>query len=143
MDILREIDAARFGQGGEPGGDVDAVAEDVPALGDDVAEIDPDAHRDPPLVRQAAVLFGHPLAQRRGAAHRIDHAFELDQRDFAGLLEDLSAVSDAQRLDDFAQNRAQLGEALGFVAGKQSAVAGDQDCRQTAPCSSAGFLGHD
>ena len=85
----------------------------------------------------ARLRFFSPILWRsaRGAAHRIDHAFELDQRDIAGLLEDLSAVLDAQRRDDLGQNRPQLGEALDLVSGKQSAVAGDQDCRQTAPCS--------
>ncbi len=142
VDVLRQVDAARFGQGGEPGRDVDTVAKNVPALGNDVAQIDPDAHGDPPLVGQAAVLFAHALPQRRGAAHCIDHAFELEQSDIASLLEDLSAVLSAQRRDDVAQNRPQLGEARDFVSRKQSAVTGDQDCRQTAPCSSTGFLGH-
>ena len=75
----------------------------------------------------------HRLAQGGGAARRLDDAVELDQREIAGLLEDLSAEFGAQRLDDFGQNRPQPGEALGLVPGKQPAVAGDEDCRKPAP----------
>jgi hypothetical protein len=46
----RDADAAGLGQRFQPRGDIDAVAEDVAAFGDDVAEIDADAKLDPPLI---------------------------------------------------------------------------------------------
>src|SRR5581483_12404358 len=42
----RDADAAGFAQRLQPRGDVDAVAENVVAVDDDVADIDPDAEHD-------------------------------------------------------------------------------------------------
>ena len=68
-------DPARLGQCLEPRGDVDAVAEDVVALDDDVAEIDADAKFDAPVRGEPAVPLGHRLLHRDGAAHGIDDAW--------------------------------------------------------------------
>src|ERR1700730_19349875 len=45
----RNADAARLGEPLEPRGDIHAVAKDVTALGDHVAEINADAKADAPL----------------------------------------------------------------------------------------------
>ena len=42
VDGLRDADGTGLGERLEPGGDVDAVAENVVAVDDDVAEINPD-----------------------------------------------------------------------------------------------------
>ena len=92
VDDPGNINAAGLGERLDPRRDVDAVAEDVAALGDDVAEIDPDAHRDALLVRQRLVpLRGTASRIAGGAARRLDHAVELDQHQFAGPLEDVAA----------------------------------------------------
>ena len=76
---------------------------------------------------------GHRIAQGGGATRRLDDAVELDQHQFAGVLEDVAAEFGDQRLDDFGQKRRQPGKAFRFVAGKQPAVAGDQNRRESAP----------
>ena len=89
----------------EPRRDVDAVAEDVAVLDDDVADIDADAELDAPLRRHVGVALGHPALHLDGAAHRIDDAGELDQQAVAGGLDDAAAVLGDLRIDQLAAMR--------------------------------------
>ena len=57
---LRDADAARLGDAFQPRGDVDAVAEDVVALDDDVADIDADAEFDARSAAPAALRSAMP-----------------------------------------------------------------------------------
>ena len=50
VDVAGDADAAGLGEAFEAGGDVDAVAEDVVGLDDDVADIDADAEADAPVL---------------------------------------------------------------------------------------------
>ena len=52
-------DTARLRQGFEPSSDVDAVAEDVVPVDDDVAEIDADAKLDPRSTGTLGIALGH------------------------------------------------------------------------------------
>ena len=133
VDDPRDIDAARLGQRFEPRRDIDAVAENIAALDDDVAEIDADPQGDAPLGRQGLVLLDDRIAQGRRAARCLDDALELAERQIAGLLEQVAAIFADQRLDDFGQHAAQLGDPVGLVAGQQPSVAGDQNGRQPPP----------
>src|SRR5271166_4905040 len=54
----RDADPAGLGQAFEPCRDIDAVAEDVAVLNDDVADIDADAELDAALRRQGGIAFG-------------------------------------------------------------------------------------
>ena len=96
-------DAARLGERLEPGRDIDAVAEDIAVLGDDVAEIDPDPHRKPLLVGHLPIVPAHRVAQSNGAARRLDDAVELDQDEIASVLEDVAVKLGHQRVDHIAQ----------------------------------------
>ena len=70
-------------------GDVDAVAHQV-AVGllDDVAQMDADAELDAALGRQAGVALDQAVLHFDRAAHRVDHAAELDEAAVAGSLDD-------------------------------------------------------
>jgi hypothetical protein len=143
VDDPRDIDAARLGQRLEPRRDIDAVAEHVAALDDDVAEIDPDPQGDAPLGRQRLVCLNNRVAQRRGTARCLDDALEFAERQIAGLLEQVAVVSADQRLDDLGQNGAQLGDPVGLVAGQQPAIAGHQNGRQPTPDPRSRHIRHD
>ena len=47
--VLRNADSARFGQRLDAGGDIDAVAMDTVALGNDITQMQTDAHFDPAI----------------------------------------------------------------------------------------------
>ena len=87
----------------EPRRDIDAVAEDVAVLDDDVAEIDADAELDALLRGDTGIALGHPALHRDGAAHRIDDAGEFDQQAVAGGLDDAAAVLGDVRVDQLAR----------------------------------------
>ncbi len=79
VDDLRYIDAAGLGQRLDPRRDVDAVAEDVAFLGDDVAEIDPDPHRDALFLGQRPVRLRDRVAQSGRTARRLDDVVEIER----------------------------------------------------------------
>jgi len=68
VDCFRDIDAARLGKRLEPRRNIDAVAENVATLDDDVVEIDPDAERNSPCGQQSLVHCA--TASRKAAAQR-------------------------------------------------------------------------
>jgi hypothetical protein len=78
VDDPRYVDRSGLGQRLEPSRDVDAVAEHIPALEDDVTEVDADAHVDAPLVRHRPVHLRGRIAYSGCATHGFDDAFELD-----------------------------------------------------------------
>ncbi len=75
-----DADPAGLGQSLQPRGDVDAVAENVVAVVDDVAEIDPDAELDAPLHRHRVIAPRHLALHLGGASHGIDDAGQFDEQ---------------------------------------------------------------
>jgi len=85
-------DPAGFGQGFQARRNIDAVAEDVAVLGDDVAEIDADAKPDLPIVSHLRLAVDHPALNLGSAAQRIDDAGEFHEQTVAGGLDDAAPV---------------------------------------------------
>src|SRR5689334_8020821 len=92
-DRLRDGDAAWAGGAFDAGGEVDAVAVNVAVLGDNVAEVDADAHLNPAVVGKLGVLFAHPLLDASRAFDRADDAGELGEEAVAGQLDHPAVVS--------------------------------------------------
>ncbi len=92
--------AARLAQLLQAGGDVDAVAEQVVAVHDDVAEVDADAEHDPAVGWPAsacplATTFWIATAQATASTTER----ELDDRAVAHQLDDPALVLGQQRVD--------------------------------------------
>ena len=119
----RQADAAGRGNAFEARGDVDAVAMDVVAVNDHVAQIDADAEFDAPLGRLRGIALGHRLLHAHGAGHRFDDAGEFEQEAVAGGLDDAAFVLGDLGVDQFAAQRLQAGQRAGFVLAHQPAVA--------------------
>ena len=88
----RDANPAGLGQGFEPGGDVDPVAENVAVLDDDIADIDADAEFDPFRSGDPGIAPGHRLLPFARAAQGVDHAGELDEEAVAGGLDQPAAM---------------------------------------------------
>ena len=86
---------------------LDAVAEDVAILDDDIALVDADPKFDAPIGRNRGATFGRRALHLGSAAQRIDDAGELDQQPVAGGLDDAAAVFMNPRVDQLGPNRLQ------------------------------------
>ena len=85
-------------------GDVYAVAEDVVAFDNDVADVDADAEGNAPILSYPGGAVGHRRLHFDGASHRIDYARELQQQAVARGLHDAAAVSADRGIDDLLSN---------------------------------------
>jgi hypothetical protein len=113
-------DAAGLGEGLEARRDVHAVAEDVVALVDDVADVDADAQDDPAVVRDADVAQRHAALEVDREPHRVDDARELEQQAVAHRLDDAAVVLGDLRVDQLAAVRLERGQRAALVAPHQS-----------------------
>ena len=118
-------DAAGLGQGFEAGRDIDAVAEDVAAFDDDVADVDADPKDDVPLGRQAGVARLGAALDLEPATHRLNDARELGEEAVAGLLNERAAARADRRRNDLALQRGKAPVGALLVAAHEAAVARD------------------
>jgi hypothetical protein len=123
------------GQRFEARGDVDAVAENVAVLDDDVALMDADAKFDALGGRDARGPLGHVALHCGGAAQRIDDAGELNEQAVAGGLDDAALIVGDARVDQFAPQCPQLRQRPFLIETDEPRIAGDiggEDRRQAS-----------
>jgi prevent-host-death family protein len=131
----RNADAAGLGQCFEARGDIDAVAEDVVAVRDDIAEVDADAQPDAPLVGQIGLAVEHASLHLGGTAHRVDDAGELGEQTVSGGLDDAAPVLGDLRIDQLPAMRLEAFERAFLIGPHQARVArhiGGEDRGETA-----------
>ena len=116
-------DAAGRGQDLQARGDVDAVAVDVGALDDDVAQVDADAQPDTPLVRQLGLARRHGALNLDGAVHRLDDARELGQQAVAHELDDAALALRDLGLHQLLAERLQALQRPGLVLAHEAGIA--------------------
>jgi hypothetical protein len=73
--------------------DIDAIAEDVAILDDDVACVDADAQLDAVVGGHTGVALGHLALHLDGTARGMHHTAQLDQQPIAGDLDDAPPCS--------------------------------------------------
>src|SRR4030095_2287542 len=103
----------------QTGRDVDAVAKDVVALDDDVADVDADAEGNAPILGYPGGAVGDRLLHFNSTAHGIDDAGELQQQAIAGGLDDATAVAGDGRVDNFLPNGLQRRQRAALVLDHQ------------------------
>jgi hypothetical protein len=133
-----DADFPRLGQSFEAGGDVDAVAEDVAFVEDDVAEVDADTKLDPLLRPHVGVALGHRLLQLGGTAHRIDDAGELHEQPVAGRLYDPAPMLLDLRVPHLGADRFQRNERAFLVRPHQPRIPGDIGGQDRGEAASGG-----
>jgi hypothetical protein len=87
-----DADPTGLGERLQPRGDVDAVAVDVTAFGDHIAEIDTDPEDDPLLLGDVGIAVEHRPLHLDSAADSIDNAGKFDEHSVAGSLYDPAVV---------------------------------------------------
>ncbi len=111
IGVLRETDGPRLGDPFQPRGDIDRVAHEVAvALLDDLTHMNADAKFDPPLRRHPGVALDEAGLHFDGAARRVDHTAEFDDRAVASALDDAAMMGGDSGLDEIAPQRAKAGK---------------------------------
>jgi len=88
----RDAQPSRLAQGFQAGGNIDAIAEDVVSVDDDVADIDADAEDDAPVLGHARITADHAALNYDSAPDRIDDTGKFDQRAIACGLDDAAMM---------------------------------------------------
>ncbi len=120
----RKADPARLANPLQPRRDVDAVAENVVAVDQDVAEIDPDAVEDALRLRQRRVAFLHHLLDQDRAFDRRDDRGEFQQHAVAYGLDQPAAERAHERRRRLAA-LAHKPRRAGLVLAHQARIADD------------------
>jgi len=113
---------AGIGQRLYASGDIDAIAVEVVALDDHIAEIDADAQLDAAVRPDSGIALGHRLLHRDRAAHRVDDAGELDQQAVAGRLDDPAVVLGDLRIEELSAQRFEAFERAFLVRSHQTRI---------------------
>ena len=117
--------AAGLGHGFQPCGDIDAVAVNVIAFGDDVAQVYADAQLDAAGIGGGPIVNGHGALDGGGAFDGIDDAGEFDQRAVAHELDDAAMEACYRRVDHLPAAQFQPRQRAGLILAHEAAVAGD------------------
>jgi hypothetical protein len=116
----------------QPRGDVDAVADQVVAIDNDIAEMDADAKNDGFLGGSVELRPFELLLDRRSTIHRLDYRRELDQHAVAHQLDCAPAMLGDQRFDDLLASCFQGGKGpdlVGFHHAREADDVGGQNSR--------------
>src|SRR6516164_1283016 len=134
-DDPADADTTWLGQGLQPRGDIDPVAEDVVSLNEHVAEVDADAELDQVPWRRTLVAVGHCPLHLDGTTHRVNHARELRQEAVAGVLYDQAPVLPDLRIDQLPEMGLEPFVGPLLIRPHQPRIPGDisgEDCGETS-----------
>ena len=129
MCIIGNTDATGLSNPFKAGGNVDAVAEDVAVVDDDIADMNSDTELDFGFLRYVRVLLGHAALDIRGTPRCINRACEFHQHSIACGLHYASAVRGDGRIYEGLSDCFELRQRAFFIRTHQAAVPGDIRCK--------------
>jgi hypothetical protein len=115
LNGVGDADPSGLGQGLEPRGDVDPIAEQVIAFHDDIPKIDTDAEDDAPVGLGLGLLSGHRILHGHRAGYRVDNGAELDQRTVTHELYEAALVLGQQGIDHLTPQSSDGGERFRLI----------------------------
>ena len=126
IGVLRKTNCARLRNALKPRGDIVAVAHQVAvALLNDVADVNPDAEFDSPVLRHARVALEEAVLDLDRAANRVDHAAKLDEASVASALDDAPMMRVDGGVDEIAAQPPQPRQRAILIRPREPAVADD------------------
>ena len=134
VNSTRDRNASRHGDAFEPRCNIDAIAEDIVVVDDDVSQMDADAELDPLGLGYLRVLVSHAALNFDGASRCIDGTGKFDQHTVASGLDDAAAMFGDCGVDKRFSESLQLRQRAFLVGTNQAAITGDirrQDSRQS------------
>src|SRR6202165_1718347 len=134
VNSTRDRNASRHSDAFEPRCNIDAIAEDIVVVDDDVSQMDADAELDPLGLGYLRVLVSHAALNFGGASRCIDGTGKFDQNTVASGLDDAAAMFGDCGVDKRFSESLQLRQRAFLVGTHQAAITGDisrQDSRQS------------
>ena len=104
----------------------------VVAIGENVADVDPDAEGQPAVLRHARRAGAHAALDLHRAFHGLDDAVELREHPVAHELDDPAAAGAYRRGHEFVQVRLEGAQRPGLVHAHQAAVTDDVGCEHSS-----------
>ena len=98
--VIGQANAAGRGDTFQSRGNIDAVAEDITFLDDDIADVNADTNFNALVVRHVGITLRHSALRLDRAAGGINGTAEFDQYSIAGALDDAAVVLDDRRLQE-------------------------------------------
>src|SRR6185369_4144983 len=92
LHAARNADPTRFREALQTGRHIHAVAVDVAAVDDDIADINANTELDPPLLRDVGIAHKHAALDLDGTTQCVNHASELCQHAVACSFDNPSLV---------------------------------------------------
>jgi hypothetical protein len=123
--IFRYANAARLGDAFQSRRNVDAVAENITVLDDDVADVNADADFNTPLGRDVFVTLRHSALCLYGTTRGINGAAEFNQESVAGAFDDAAIVFGDSRFEEFPTMGIEPRECPFLVRAHEPAVSSD------------------
>jgi hypothetical protein len=124
VSVIRQQNAASFREPLEPCGNIYSVAEDIPAVYNDITDIDPYAELDPSVARYVDIAPCHTSLNINRTADGVDDTGKLSQQSIACVFDNSPTVLDDFRIDERTQMFTQLDVSSLFVQARQAAVSG-------------------
>jgi hypothetical protein len=134
VNSTRDRNASRHSDAFEPRCNIDAIAENIVVIDDDVSQMDADAELDPLGLGYLRVLVSHAALKFDRASRCIDGTGEFDQHTVASGLDDAAAMFGDCGVDKRFSESLQLRQRAFLVGTNQAAITGDirrQDSRQS------------
>ena len=125
IGVIGQADPAGLGNALKASGDIDAVAEDIIVVDDDVSDVYPNAELDPEVLRHTVVLFSHAVLDSDRTARSIHRASEFNQHAVAGGFDDPAAMGGDGGVDEGRSNRFEPGQRAFLVDAHEAAIPGD------------------
>ena len=115
VSVVGDRDPVRVCKGLNPCGDVDAIAKNIVAFDNNVADMDADPEAQRLELRKARIAFDHAGLDGDGAGDRIDRRGEFKQQAVAHGLNRAAAMRSDQRIDQLATMAAQRPQRSGLI----------------------------
>jgi hypothetical protein len=124
IGIVSKVDPARFAFILDTRRNIDALAKNIVAVNDDVANVNSNAKQDARLSFTGHSLC-HSLLDLNGEGYRIDYTREFDQHAVTGLLDDSTIMRSDARIEDLTTVLFQGGQCADLVSPHQATISGN------------------
>ena len=100
IGVIGHAHPAWLGDAFKPGSHVDAVAEDIVVIDDDIADMDANTELNPFILWHKSILLNHAALDFDGPTHRIHGTGKLDQHAVARGFDDPASMGSDSGIDE-------------------------------------------